>query len=124
MPLFQLPVENNKYLNFEWRGRGGVWILLFSEVTLFEYNVSTSLSPIKVLFHVSFFINIVTFEYLTRVFFSFFLSPNLSRCWAAEGRYFFFSFFLSLFVSFNEIYTTGSLHFPSGIVERAKRERA
>ena len=34
------------------------------------------------------------------------------------------SFFLSLFVSFNEIYTTGSLHFPSGIVERAKRERA
>ena len=26
--------------------RGGVWILLFSEVTLFEYNVSTILSPI------------------------------------------------------------------------------
>ena len=53
-----------------------VWILLFSEVTLFEYNVSTSLSPIKVLFNVSFVINIVTFEYLIRVFFSFFLSPN------------------------------------------------
>ena len=49
---------------------------LFSEITLFEYNISTSLSPIKVLFHVSFVINIVTFEYLTRVFFSFFLSPN------------------------------------------------
>ena len=76
VPLFELPVENNKYLNFEWRGRGGVWILLFSEVTLFEYNVSTSLSPIKVLFHVSFVINIVTFEYPTRVFFSFFVSPN------------------------------------------------
>ena len=28
-------------------GRGGVvWILLFSVVTLFEYNVSTILSPI------------------------------------------------------------------------------
>ena len=25
--------------------RGGVWILLFSEVTLFEHNVSTILSP-------------------------------------------------------------------------------
>ena len=25
---------------------GGVWILLFSEVTLFEYSVSTILSPI------------------------------------------------------------------------------
>ena len=25
---------------------GGVWILLFSEVTLFEYNGSTILSPI------------------------------------------------------------------------------
>ena len=24
----------------------GVWILMFSEVTLFEYNVSTILSPI------------------------------------------------------------------------------
>ena len=39
-------------------------------------NGGASLSPIKVLFHVSFVINIVTFEYLTRVFFSFFLSPN------------------------------------------------
>ena len=28
------------------RDRGGVWILLFSEVTLSEYNVSTILSPI------------------------------------------------------------------------------
>ena len=28
------------------RDRGGVWILLFSEVTVFEYNVSTMLSPI------------------------------------------------------------------------------
>ena len=53
-----------------------MWILLFSEVTLFEYNVSTSSSPIKVLFHVSFVTNFVTFEYLTHVFFSFFLSPN------------------------------------------------
>ena len=26
--------------------RGGVWILLFSDVTLFEYNASTILSPV------------------------------------------------------------------------------
>ena len=32
VPLFELPIENNKHLNLEWRG--GVWILLFSEVTL------------------------------------------------------------------------------------------
>ena len=44
VPLFELPLENNKHPNFEWRG--GVWILLFSEVTLFEYNVSTILSAI------------------------------------------------------------------------------
>ena len=36
--------------NFEWRGGGGgrVWIFLFSEVTLFEYNISTTLSTIVV----------------------------------------------------------------------------
>ena len=28
------------------RERGGVWIVLFFEVTLFEYNVSTIFSPI------------------------------------------------------------------------------
>ena len=44
VPLFELPLENNKHPNFEWRA--GVWILLFSEVTLFEYNVSTILSVI------------------------------------------------------------------------------
>ena len=32
--------------NFEWRGRGGMRILLLSEVTLFEYDVSTVLLPI------------------------------------------------------------------------------
>ena len=37
-----------KQQNFEWRDRGGVWILLFSEVTLFEY-VSTILSVIVAL---------------------------------------------------------------------------
>ena len=26
--------EVNKYPNFEWRGGGGAWILMFSEVTL------------------------------------------------------------------------------------------
>ena len=46
VPLFKLPIENHKHPNFEWRGGGGVWILLFAEVTLFECNVSTTLSPI------------------------------------------------------------------------------
>ena len=46
MPLFELPVENNKYPNFErW---GGVCIVLFSKMTPFEYKVSTILSPIVV----------------------------------------------------------------------------
>ena len=44
MPLFE--TENNKYPSFKRKERGGVWILLFSEVTLFEYNVSTILSLI------------------------------------------------------------------------------
>ena len=43
VPLFELPLENNKHLNFECRGQGRVWIVLFSEVTLFVYNVSTIL---------------------------------------------------------------------------------
>ena len=44
--LFKLPVGNNKHPNFEWRGGGGggVWIVLFSEVTPFEDKVSTILS--------------------------------------------------------------------------------
>ena len=46
VPLFKRPIENNKHSNFEWRDMGGVWILLFSEVILFEYNVSTILWPI------------------------------------------------------------------------------
>ena len=44
---------------------------MFSEVTLFEYNVSTSLSPIVVPFNVTVVINIVKVEYLTHVFFFF-----------------------------------------------------
>ena len=46
--MFELPKGNNKHPNFEQRGqdRGGVRILLFSEVTLYEYNVSTILSLI------------------------------------------------------------------------------
>ena len=46
--LFKLPVGNNKHPNFEWRGGGGggVWIVLFSEVTPFEDKVSTILSVI------------------------------------------------------------------------------
>ena len=38
--------KNNKHPNFEEGGRGGVQILLFFEVTQFEYNVSTILLPI------------------------------------------------------------------------------
>ena len=39
VPMLEPPLENNKHPNFEWRGqgRGGVWILMLSEVTLFEY---------------------------------------------------------------------------------------
>ena len=44
VPLFELPVEKNEHPYIEWRG-GGV-DSFFSEVTLFEYNVSTVLSPI------------------------------------------------------------------------------
>ena len=29
VPLFELPLENNKHPNFKWRGRGEMWILLF-----------------------------------------------------------------------------------------------
>ena len=79
---------------------------------MFDYNVSTSLSPIVVPFSVTVVINVVRIEYLTHVYFSFFLSPPhyffyqevelvpciLSRCWAA---YYFLFFFLCLFVSMN-----------------------
>ena len=43
VPLFELPIENNKHPDFE-RKEGGVWILFFPVVTLYEYNVSTVLS--------------------------------------------------------------------------------
>ena len=46
MPLCELPVENNKHLNFEWRGGGGVRIVLFPEVPPLGDNVSTILWPI------------------------------------------------------------------------------
>ena len=39
VPLFEKPVENNKYPNFEWTGGGGVWIVLFSEVIPFCLNI-------------------------------------------------------------------------------------
>ena len=40
------PLENKKHPNFEWRGQGRGVDSYASEVTLFEYNVSTILSPI------------------------------------------------------------------------------
>ena len=46
--MFKLPTGNNKH-PMNGGGRGGAWILLFFEVTLFEYNVSTILSPIVAL---------------------------------------------------------------------------
>ena len=48
VPLFELPLENKKHPNFEWRGQGRGVDSYVSEVTLFEYNVSTILSPIVV----------------------------------------------------------------------------
>ena len=48
VPLFKLPLENKKHPNFEWRGQGRGVDSYASEVTLFEYNVSTILSPIVV----------------------------------------------------------------------------
>ena len=37
VPLFVLPAENNKHPKFEWRGGGGVWIRLFSEIILQKF---------------------------------------------------------------------------------------
>ena len=48
VPLFELPVENNKHPNFERRGEGGEWIVLFSEVTLFKYNFVSDCSLARV----------------------------------------------------------------------------
>ena len=105
MPLFEVPVENNKHPNFEWRGV----VSFLCEVTLFEYNVSTSLSPIVVPFSVTVVINIVKVEYLTRVFF--FLSFSSLLLFSSRGRiismhfvqmlgsilFSFFSLFVSMF---------------------------
>ena len=49
VPLFELPLENKKHPNFEWRGQGRGADSYVSEVTIFEYNVSTILSPIVAL---------------------------------------------------------------------------
>ena len=49
MRLLEPPVENND-LNFEFGGGGGVWIVLFSEVTLFEDDGATILLRIVVLY--------------------------------------------------------------------------
>ena len=38
VPLFELPLENKKHPNFEWRGQGRGVDSYASEVTLFEYN--------------------------------------------------------------------------------------
>ena len=42
VPLFELPSETNEHPNFEWRDRGGMWILMFSDVTLYLI-----VSPVK-----------------------------------------------------------------------------
>ena len=48
LPMFELPTEKKKTNTptLNGRDRGGVRILMFCEVTLFKYNVSTILSPI------------------------------------------------------------------------------
>ena len=45
-PLFKLRIKNNKHPNFEWRGEGTSENKKIPTPTLFEYNVSTILSPI------------------------------------------------------------------------------
>ena len=40
VPLFELPIENDNIPTLNGRNRGGMWILLFSDVTLFEYHWS------------------------------------------------------------------------------------
>ena len=42
VPLFELPLENDKHPNFEWREQGRDVDSFFSEVTLIEYNVSVN----------------------------------------------------------------------------------
>ena len=48
VPLFELPQENSKHPNIEWRGHAGEGCGGFSffEVLPIEYNVSTNFSPI------------------------------------------------------------------------------
>ena len=46
VPLFELPLENKKHPNFEWKGQGRGVDSHVSEVTLFEYNDPKILSPI------------------------------------------------------------------------------
>ena len=46
MPLFELPLETTNTSTLKGEDKGGVWILLFSEVILFQCNVSTILPPI------------------------------------------------------------------------------
>ena len=46
LPMFELPKEKTNTPVLNGGDRGGVRIVLFSEVTLFECNVSTILSPI------------------------------------------------------------------------------
>ena len=48
MPLhFELPVEHINTPILNGGEGGGVWIVLFSKITPFEDNVSTSSSPIE-----------------------------------------------------------------------------
>ena len=48
VPLFKLPIENNKHLSFEWRGQRRGVDCLFSDVTPSKDNVLTILSPIQI----------------------------------------------------------------------------
>ena len=46
MPLFKPPLETTNTSTLNGGDKGGVWILLFSEVTLFQRNIATILSLI------------------------------------------------------------------------------
>ena len=49
--MFELRTENNKHPNLNGGGRGRVRVVLFSEVIIFDYNVSTILSPVVGVFN-------------------------------------------------------------------------
>ena len=79
VPLFELPLENKKHPNLNGGDRVGVWILMFSEVTVFEDNVSTILSPTvanNTSISYVFLINFIYYGFFYSSFFSMFFTDS------------------------------------------------